>query len=65
MAKGYIITEEDAKEYRTTLLAIRRRMITSFEKSTDMSYRKWVNKHGPMLDDLLEEIGHKFRDQHD
>lgn len=63
MAKKQIIVIEleDAERYRKTLLSIRRRMITRFESTTDGSLRKWINTHGEILDELLEELGHNFR----
>lgn len=41
----FIIENEDAIRYKKSLLAIRKRMISTFEGSNDKSYRKWVNTH--------------------
>jgi flavorubredoxin len=56
------IEREDAERYRKTLMSIRKRMIRNFEKTSDGSLRKWINEHGPVLDELMEELGHRFRD---
>jgi flavorubredoxin len=57
------IEREDAKRYLETLMSIRKRMIGAFERdeSVDRSVKKWVNRHGPVLDELMEELGHRFR----
>lgn len=54
-----VIDEDDAKQYKESLLAVRKRLISAFEESSDMSLRKWINKHGPVLDELLEELGYR------
>ena len=56
-----IIDEYEVELYKKTLLSIRKRMITAFERTEDGSLRHWVNTHGPILDSLLEELGHRFR----
>jgi len=57
MRKTLIVIEpEDAKVYAETLRAIRKRLLISFENSDDLSFRKWINKHGVVIDDLLEEL---------
>lgn len=53
----YIIEKEDADRYRKSLLSVRARLIKAFENSSDMSFRKWINEHGEVLDELLEELG--------
>lgn len=53
----YQVEQEDARKYRETLYALRKKMIREFERTTDMSLRKWINKHGQVLDDLIEELG--------
>lgn len=57
-----IIEQEDAARYKKSLLAIRRRLVKAFENSDDMSFKKWVNTHGPIIDDLLFELGYRGND---
>lgn len=55
-----LITDaSDIDTFKKSLLAVRKRLISSFEGSEDMSYRHWVNTHGPVLDELLEELGYR------
>ncbi len=51
-----VIELEDARRYRETLKWVRRRLITAFENTEDGSLRKIINKHGPVIDELLEEL---------
>lgn len=53
----YVIERDNGDRYRKSLYAIRKRLIKSFERSNDLSYRKWVNTHGPIIDELIEELG--------
>lgn len=55
----YQIEKEDADRYKKSLLAVRKRLISSFEATNDMSFKHWINTHGPILDELLEELGYK------
>jgi len=54
-----VIEDEDAARYRKSLQAVLKRLESSFYKSHDTVYRKWVNKHGEVLDELLEELKRK------
>jgi hypothetical protein len=58
---AYMIEIDDAKRYRKSLYAVRKRLITAFEQSDDMSFRKWINAHGPILDELIEELGGRIK----
>lgn len=57
----FVIEKEDAARYRESLLSVRKRLIKKFEDTDDGSLRKWINTHGPVIDELLEELGHRFR----
>lgn len=59
--KAFVIDPYEAERYKRTILSVQKRMIRQFEKTTDGSLRKWINTHGPVLDDLLEELGHRHR----
>jgi hypothetical protein len=52
-----VIETDDAKRYRETLYALRKRMIRAFDDTSDGSLRRWINHHGPILDELIEELG--------
>ena len=57
----FVIEPEDAERYRKSLLSVRRRLIKAFEGTSDGSLRKWINEHGQVVDELLEDLGHRFR----
>lgn len=59
IVKQIVIDEHDAKHYKKSLLAVRKRLIMAFENSDDMEFRGWINRHGPIIDELLEELGYK------
>jgi hypothetical protein len=54
--KLIVIEPEDAQRYRTSLAAVCKRLTIAFLNSDDMSYRKWINHHGPILDELMDEL---------
>lgn len=47
----------DARHYRDTLYWVRKRLIRAFHETDDMSLRGTINKHGPVIDELIEELG--------
>lgn len=55
--KVYAIEPDDAVRYRASLRWVRKRLIRAFEESEDMSLRKTINTHGPVIDELIEELG--------
>lgn len=53
----FVIEPDDARRYRESLRWARNKLIRAFEDTEDMSLRKTINKHGPVLDELIEELG--------
>lgn len=51
-----IIELEDAKDYVKSLRWVRTRLIRAFEDTDDQGLRRIINKHGPILDDLIDEL---------
>lgn len=56
MKKLIVIEPEDAAIYRKSLAAVRKRLIAAFNNTDDMELRGWVNRHGPILDELMDEL---------
>lgn len=51
-----VIDPDDAKRYRESLKWVRTKLIRAFNETTDMSMRKTINKHGPIIDELLDDL---------
>jgi hypothetical protein len=56
MRRVAVIEVEDAQRYRKTLWWVQRRLEAAFENTTDKQLRKVINKHGPVIDELLDEL---------
>lgn len=52
----FIITEQDAAAYRKSLIAVRKRLKTAYDRSEDGSYKRWFTTHDPVLADLISEL---------